>query len=597
MVRGDVLVAPVIELRDDGTFQAVLDLPNSELVGMVFEGFDGVDTDADTAAALGQMLFATIGGELFSGLARHMGLLGLDIDAESAAPFGLAGVAASVADVRVLDGEIVVGLPSVPGLDGHASPAPCGASGLGLGIADGALASVLTVVGALVLGVELPFDVEFVSDRRGIGGRVRNRRLITSSLVPDLRSGLRYTLAPRLVGEDVEISLREAWLELPFVPPMVNQFNRVLGGAAGLAPFASDCRRSTRCRRDRAVTRPCSSPCRASRGSTAASTLRSTPGSEGPLMFRSAIDSALEAIVPVAYTGPGFRIRQALWSWPELDAWSAADRTIVVTGATSGLGAELAMTLVDIEARVVLVGRNRERADRVRSDILAVHAGASVDIELADMSDLAAVRELAERLVDDGRSVDVLVHNAGAMAATRTETGDGLETTFATMVAGPHLLTSLLRQPLVGGRVVWMTSGGMYTQALHLDDLQYRDGNYRGAAAYARAKRAQCDLVAEWARRSPSIFSAAVHPGWADTPGVVDSLPRFHRVLGRVLRTPSQGIDTAAWLCVAPEPLVHNGALWFDRRMRSDARLPSTATSAAERRRLVEVVDDLVGVR
>lgn len=237
MVRGDVLVAPVIELRDDGTFQAVLDLPNSELVGMVFEGFDGVDTDADTAAALGQMLFATIGGELFSGLARHMGLLGLDIDAESAAPFGLAGVAASVADVRVLDGEIVVGLPSVPGLDGHASPAPCGASGLGLGIADGALASVLTVVGALVLGVELPFDVEFVSDRRGIGGRVRNRRLITSSLVPDLRSGLRYTLAPRLVGEDVEISLREAWLELPFVPPMVNQFNRVLGGAAGLAPL------------------------------------------------------------------------------------------------------------------------------------------------------------------------------------------------------------------------------------------------------------------------------------------------------------------------------------------------------------------------
>ena len=237
LVRGDVLVAPVIELHDDGTFRAVLDLPNSELVGMVFEGFEGVDTDADTAAALGQMLFATIGGELFSGLARHMGLLGLDLDAESAAPFGLAGVAAAPADVRVLDGEMVLGLRSVDGLDGHASPAPSGDSGLGLGIADGALASVLTVIGALVLGVELPFDVEFVSDRRGIGGRVRNRRLVASSLVPDLRSGLRYTLAPRLIGDEIEISLREAWVELPFVPPMVNQFNRVLGAAAGLAPL------------------------------------------------------------------------------------------------------------------------------------------------------------------------------------------------------------------------------------------------------------------------------------------------------------------------------------------------------------------------
>jgi len=237
IVRGEVLVAPVIELREDGTFRAVLDLPGSELVGMVFEGFEGADTDVDTAAAVGQMLFATIGGELFEGLAHHMGMLGLDLDAETSAAFGLAGVEASPADVRVLDGQMVIGLPSIAGLEGHASPADCGVSGLGLGVADGALAEVLTVVGGLMLGVELPFDVEFVSDRRGIGGRVRNRRLVGSSLVPDLRSGLRYTLAPRLVGDHVEISVREAWVELPFVPPLVNQFNRVLGGAAGLAPL------------------------------------------------------------------------------------------------------------------------------------------------------------------------------------------------------------------------------------------------------------------------------------------------------------------------------------------------------------------------
>jgi len=314
-------------------------------------------------------------------------------------------------------------------------------------------------------------------------------------------------------------------------------------------------------------------------------------------MLRSIVDSALEAVVPIAYTEPGYRIRRALWDWPALDSWSAVGRTVVVTGATSGLGATLAGTLAGLGAGLVLVGRNAARAEQVRADIIGRVPAAEVDIELADVGDLAAVRDLATRLGAGGRRIDALVHNAGAMIDRREESADGLESTFATMVAGPHLLTSLLQMTLGGGRVVWMTSGGMYTQALHLDDLQYRDGEYRGSVAYARAKRAQCDLVAEWAQRSPSIFSAAVHPGWADTPGVIESLPRFHRVLDRVLRSTEQGTDTAAWLCVAPEPLVHNGALWFDRRQRGVARLPSTATGAADRHRLFDVVDDLVAVR
>lgn len=237
IVRGDVLVTPVVEFLPDGGFRAVLDLPGSDLVGMHFEGFEGSETDNDTSAAMGQMLFATVGGEMFSGLASHMGVLGLELGAEEAGLLSLAGVRPAAGDIRVLDGRMVVGLPGVDGLDGHAEPASPGADGLGLGVADGAMAAVVVAASGLTLGVDLPVDLDFSSDQRGVGGRLRNRRLVQHRFVPDLRAGLRYTVATRLVGDRINVSLREAWIELPLVPPVVNQFSRVLGGAIGLAPL------------------------------------------------------------------------------------------------------------------------------------------------------------------------------------------------------------------------------------------------------------------------------------------------------------------------------------------------------------------------
>jgi len=156
------------------------------------------------------------------------------------------------------------------------------------------------------------------------------------------------------------------------------------------------------------------------------------------------------------------------------------------------------------------------------------------------------------------------------------------------MAFGPHVLTHEL-QPLleaVHGRVVWVASGGMYTQRLHVDDLQYREGPYKGAAAYARAKRAQVDLAAAWAEQVPAISSWSMHPGWADTPGVEASLPGFRKVMGPLLRSPDQGADTIVWLLASREPLIHRGALWFDRRARGVARAPRTATSPSDRERL-----------
>ena len=99
-----------------------------------------------------------------------------------------------------------------------------------------------------------------------------------------------------------------------------------------------------------------------------------------------------------------------------------------------------------------------------------------------------------------------------------------------------------------------MTSGGQYAQALDLDDLQSSRGAYDGTRAYARAKRAQVSLIREWARRfgGAGIRFDSMHPGWARTPGLVEALPGFARLMGPLLRTPAEGTDTLVWLATAP---------------------------------------------
>ena len=144
-------------------------------------------------------------------------------------------------------------------------------------------------------------------------------------------------------------------------------------------------------------------------------------------------------------------------------------------------------------------------------------------------------------------------HNAGALVHERKLTSQSLELTFACHVVGPHLLTRLLQDRLSASpdaRLVWVTSGGMYTQRLKVDELVTGPDVFDGVVAYAQAKRAQVLLAHEWsarlARRGVSVSS--MHPGWTDTGGVQRSLPTFHRMTQSFLRTPAQGADTIVWL-------------------------------------------------
>ena len=135
----------------------------------------------------------------------------------------------------------------------------------------------------------------------------------------------------------------------------------------------------------------------------------------------------------------------------------------------------------------------------------------------------------------------------------------------------------------------------MYAQRLDLDDLQWERRPFDGPRAYAHAKRAQVALMREWARRIPAgeVTFNAMHPGWADTPGISAALPRFYGLMGPILRTPAEGADTAVWLAADPAPAGISGRLFLDRRVRPFDRVPFTRTSPADRERLWDLVAEL----
>jgi len=138
----------------------------------------------------------------------------------------------------------------------------------------------------------------------------------------------------------------------------------------------------------------------------------------------------------------------------------------------------------------------------------------------------------------------------------------------------------------------------MYFQRLDLDDLQSRVGEFTGARAYAKSKRAQIALVREWSRRlaASGVSFAVMHPGWADTPGLAETLPGFYGLMRPLLRTAAEGADTITWLAAHPDPASTSGRLYLDRRPRPFDRIPSTRLTVADRRRLWDDVVALAGV-
>lgn len=303
-------------------------------------------------------------------------------------------------------------------------------------------------------------------------------------------------------------------------------------------------------------------------------------------------DAALEATIVGSFTKAGPALRRSLFSWTDPGSDALAGKVVVVTGATSGLGKVIAEGVGRAGATVEVVGRNTDRGTDVAAELR--NEGIAATFRRCDLSKLDDVRSLATDLLADHDRIHTVLHNAGALLDHREETEDGLETTWETMVVAPHLLTRLLADHL--DRAIWMSSGGMYLQDVDLGDLGWEERTWNGSRVYAQAKRAQIDLVHEATERGESPVQVAMHPGWADTPGVEAALPGFRKVMGPLLREPQEGADTAIWLTVASDRAIEPGAFYLDRRPRNTVRWPGTATSTTDRHRLRTIVDAQAGL-
>jgi len=313
--------------------------------------------------------------------------------------------------------------------------------------------------------------------------------------------------------------------------------------------------------------------------------------------MRRLLDAALDASIVFSFDRSGFA-RHARAFRPTDLAVDLAGRVCLVTGANSGIGRASSLALAERGAEVWLLCRDPERGGEAEASLRRHSGNPNVHFAPLDVSRLGSVRVFAARFPRE--RVDVLVHNAGVLPARREETEDGIELALATNVIGPFELTRLLEAKLrasAGARVIFVSSGGMYTQGLSCADACWCARPYDGVRAYAQTKRMQvvlAELLAERWKATP-IVCHAMHPGWADTPSVHASLPRFWRLTRSILRTPEQGADSVVWLAVAREAARRSGLFWFDRAPRRAHLLPFTRESGDERRRFWALVNELAG--
>jgi NAD(P)-dependent dehydrogenase (short-subunit alcohol dehydrogenase family) len=311
-----------------------------------------------------------------------------------------------------------------------------------------------------------------------------------------------------------------------------------------------------------------------------------------------AIEIADRLVLPGIWRFTRLGYSRSRRNWKPVSAY-LGDRHAVITGATAGLGLAAAKGLAALGAKITLVARDEDKARATARELSTETGNTHIGIEICDMSVMSQVHQLADRLLAAGQPVDILVNNAGALFNPRQVTAEGLEKSFALLLLAPFILTERL-QPLLAksesARVVNVSSGGMYSQKIRVDDLQSERGEYSGSVAYARAKRGLMILTEAWAERwrENGIIVNAMHPGWADTPGVESALPAFYRLTRPLLRSPEEGADTIVWLAASTEAGEVSGKFWLDREQHPSHISARTRETGAERAQLLETLGELL---
>ena len=262
------------------------------------------------------------------------------------------------------------------------------------------------------------------------------------------------------------------------------------------------------------------------------------------------------------------------------DLPSLSTKTILITGATNGIGKAAAQAIAAQGGRVIIAGRNPQKTEATAAELRQASGNPAIHFLLADLSSLAEVRRLAAEFTARYDRLDVLVNNAGAFFMRRQETVDGLEMTFALNHLSYFLLTTELLDTLktsAPARVVNVASGAESGAKLDWDDLQLRR-RYRGFEAYALSKRFNLYFTYELARRlaGTGVTANAVHPGSIATGIYTNPFGRLGRLIGPLtrmtMRSPEQGAETVVYLATSPEVEGMTGKYFVDMQERYSSR-------------------------
>jgi retinol dehydrogenase-12 len=282
-------------------------------------------------------------------------------------------------------------------------------------------------------------------------------------------------------------------------------------------------------------------------------------------------------------------------------AGELAGRVCLITGATSGIGKAAALEIARRGAEIVLVGRDPDRAASAQAEI-AERTGNRPEVMLADLASQREVRALAESFLSRGRPLHILVNNAGLLMTRRTETVDGIETTFAVNHLAYFLLTNLLLDRLrasAPARIVNVASdahrfaGGR----LRFDNLN-AERSFRGMRIYGQSKLANILFTRELARRiaGSGVTVNCLHPGTVATRFATNNAGFYRfgmRLIARFIRTPEKGAETVVHLASAPELAGVTGRYFYDCREKTPGR---AARSDQDARRLWELSARMTGL-
>ena len=250
-------------------------------------------------------------------------------------------------------------------------------------------------------------------------------------------------------------------------------------------------------------------------------------------------------------------------------------KTVLITGASSGLGLEAAVAIARLGAEVAVVAREGDKATRALAEIRTRSGSARVSLLSCDLSSLPAVRRLATKVRARYARLDVLVNNAGSVSPDRRTTTDGLEQTFAVNHLAHFLLTNLLLDRLESSapsRIVHVSSAANRGGDLDFDNLQYERGGYSLLKAYNRSKLANVIFSNELARRlvGTGVTSNSLHPGtvatdiWSHTSWYTRPLVAAWKAF---MLTPAQGGERVVYLAASSEVEGRTGGYYENNRL------------------------------